>query len=149
VRSPAGKPSFAVGGPHFSVSHSGPHWACCFAGENVGLDIQERREVDAVRLAERFFTPAEAACCRRGGVEMFYRIWVRKEALVKYADCTLARLLGRAQVADESGVKDRVFWHGEVVALREFRLGETIIGAVAAKEIKQLCLREMSGRKQI
>jgi len=67
---------------HFSVSHSGTLWACLFAEEPVGLDVQEKKaDVSFKRLAPRWFHPDEAS--RVSCEEDFYRIWSRKEAFVK------------------------------------------------------------------
>ena len=94
---PQGKPYFAEG-PHFSISHTGRQgealWALAVSDDGpVGLDLQEMRPAEYVKLAERFFTPQEAEYIKRftdvpGGENSactaFYRIWCRKEAFVKY-----------------------------------------------------------------
>ena len=94
---PQGKPYFAEG-PHFSISHTGRQgealWALAVSDDGpVGLDLQEMRPAEYVKLAERFFTPQEAEYIKRftdapGGENSactaFYRIWCRKEAYVKY-----------------------------------------------------------------
>jgi len=52
----------------------------------VGLDIQEKRGVDFMKLAERFFLDEEIEYVRGNGADAFYDVWVRKEAAVKYFD---------------------------------------------------------------
>ena len=73
----------------FNVSHAHEIVALAFAaGRRVGIDVERiDRSVDALALAERFFTADEAAALRRldephRGVE-FLRHWTRKEAFVK------------------------------------------------------------------
>lgn len=77
----------------FSISHTGPLWACAFHRGPVGLDIQEhtrfRGEDWAAaderlgRLAVRFFHKKEAAYVG-GRHERFFQIWAAKESYVKY-----------------------------------------------------------------
>jgi 4'-phosphopantetheinyl transferase len=90
---PDGKPRLGgecgQGRIRFSVSHSGPVWACAVAlHREVGLDVEEvREERDADRLAERYFSPAETAAIRalpdRERRAAFHRGWTRKEAYLK------------------------------------------------------------------
>lgn len=79
---PGGKPYFEkLPQLRFSVSHTDGLWACAFAREAVGLDVQKRRACEAEKLAARFFHPAEAAYIRGGGD--FFAVWCAKESYVK------------------------------------------------------------------
>jgi 4'-phosphopantetheinyl transferase len=88
----------------FNLSHSGDAVLYALASEReVGVDIELiRPELAYSRLAERFFTPREAAAlevlpaARR--LEAFYVYWVLKEAVVKLAGDGLARLLKEVDV---------------------------------------------------
>lgn len=94
---PAGKPALA-GGPRFNLSHSGgqaalavlaeaPHGSC------LGLDIEAVRDL-AEPVAERFFAPAEvAALAAVPALQQaagFFRLWTRKEAVIKAMGSGLA-----------------------------------------------------------
>lgn len=74
---------------HTSMSHSGEMVAAAVSpGRPVGVDIQELVPgLDPVRLAARFFPPAEASYVAGGGPdeasERFAALWTRKEAVVK------------------------------------------------------------------
>jgi 4'-phosphopantetheinyl transferase len=85
-----GKPRLrgAGGDVRFSLSHSGDYVLIGIArGREVGVDIECRREVDALALARRFFARTESA--RLEGLDpgtrtaAFFRIWTRKESFVK------------------------------------------------------------------
>lgn len=90
-----GRPFFAAG-PEFSVSHSGEYWACAFADERVGLDIQLRRmKSSAERIARRFFHPLEVKWLEENGLERFFDVWSAKESYVK--------LTGRGFQGDTAG----------------------------------------------
>jgi len=85
-----GKPALErFSGLEFNVSHAHEVVALAFAvGRRVGIDVERiDRVVDALALAERFFTADEAVALRRLDephrcVE-FLRGWTRKEAFVK------------------------------------------------------------------
>lgn len=71
----------------FSLSHSG-HWVlCALSGTDAGCDIEEIQKAD-LKIAERFFTPAEALAIRSQEQEeqrsrLFYRYWTAKESFLK------------------------------------------------------------------
>lgn len=79
--------------PHpvrFNLSHSHGRMLVAVAqGQDVGVDLEQIRDkVEVVKLAERFYTPAEyqQVVSRTAGPEQarqFYRYWVAKEALLK------------------------------------------------------------------
>lgn len=79
---------------HLSISHSGDYWVCAFDSEEFGVDIQKhvlRREESRpeserrlIKMAHRFFHPAEAEFTEADGNSRFFRIWAAKESYVKY-----------------------------------------------------------------
>ena len=88
-----GKPALieetGVGGLSFNLSHS--HAMALYAvtrGREIGIDIERfRPDVEAERLAERFFSPREAAVLRTLPEQLrkegFFNCWTRKEAYIK------------------------------------------------------------------
>ena len=85
VLSKTGKPRFVTGAPHFSISHTKNHVFCCISSKNIGLDAEEQgRSIDP-RLAERYFSPGEAARCAaaENPGDALLRLWVLKEAEAK------------------------------------------------------------------
>ena len=100
VKGEYGKPYIAGHPIHFNISHSGRYVVLVTADCEVGVDIQERRTVNAVSLAKRFFTREEQAVitgctdaqdedamksadAASGARDWFYYIWCRKEAYGK------------------------------------------------------------------
>ena len=86
-----GKP-FIEGFSCFSISHTGSIWAVLIADRECGLDIQLGRKCSYRAIAERWFAPEDAAataadlCVKKGNddpVDVFFRIWARREALTK------------------------------------------------------------------
>jgi 4'-phosphopantetheinyl transferase len=89
---PKGKPDLApgsaVGGIRFNVAHAGGlALVAVTRGREVGVDLEQVRDVDVEGIAERFFSAREVAALRRLPpairAEAFFRCWTRKEAYVK------------------------------------------------------------------
>ena len=86
-----GKP-YIDGFDFFSISHTENVWAVVFCERECGLDIQLPRKCRALSIAEKFFHPDDAAAVAyaaaedpQKGNDMFFRLWARREALVKAA----------------------------------------------------------------
>lgn len=75
-----GKP-YIEGFSCFSVSHTGSIWAALFADRECGLDIQLGRKCDIMAISERFFAPQDKTGI--SSADDFFRVWTRREALVK------------------------------------------------------------------
>ena len=91
-----GKP-YIDGFDFFSVSHSENVWAVLFCESECGLDIQFPRNCRAVAIAERNYHPDDAAAVSAAsgedpqkGLDLFFRLWARREALVKAAGGSVA-----------------------------------------------------------
>lgn len=72
----------------FNVSHSHEMALLAFGRGRIGVDVERvRPELAAGRIAERFFSPREAAALRElppaEQPAAFFRCWTRKEAFVK------------------------------------------------------------------
>ena len=89
----------------FNVSHS--HGMALFALTGcceIGVDVERVRPFsDEMGLADRFFTPCEAAALRAldagGRRETFFRLWTRKEAYLKAHGLGLSYGLERVEVS--------------------------------------------------
>lgn len=80
-----GKPRFAGEGPHFSISHAGRAVLCALDDRALGVDVEPLAPVEPALWGA--LSPRERDyAARRSGREQsraFYRIWTRKESLVK------------------------------------------------------------------
>lgn len=87
---------------HFSLSHSGDWAVCLLSSSPVGVDVEQIRPVPELSLAERYFAPEEAAALRNlpepERLTAFFRLWTRKESLLK---CVGVGLSGLSSVSDE------------------------------------------------
>ncbi|WP_102225042.1 4'-phosphopantetheinyl transferase family protein [Acidimangrovimonas sediminis] len=147
---PQGKPSLP-GGPAFNLSHAGG-WAAlavCDADLPLGLDIEAHRAVEP-EVAERFFAPAEAAALRglRGPARetAFFRLWTRKEALVKAVGQGLSLPLDSFAVTVDAAARLLRLDHDDAAAwtLTDLAPGAGLQGALALRTAGRpvrLCLR--------
>lgn len=88
------KPYFISHGEiHFNISHSGDYVIVAVADIPVGIDIEEKQEREFDSIGRLVFTEAEREAFARTGDRMgeFFRIWVRKEAYIKWTGEGLSR----------------------------------------------------------
>ncbi len=158
-RTASGKPYFPdIPELHFSVSHTGEVWACAVDRQPIGFDIEktdrfsghpekdkpgkERKaeklqEEKAVRkkwdsLAKRFFTNEEYEFVQKNGSLAFLRLWVRKEAYLKYKGCGLSGGLDRIEMVS-GGIFVSAFsdcW------IQEINIGAGLISAYCSEKKK-------------
>jgi 4'-phosphopantetheinyl transferase len=106
-----GKPSLADG-PEFNLTHSGG-WAGLALSPDlpVGLDLEAWRPVER-DVAERFFSPRESAEMRklagRLWQQAFFRVWTRKEAVIKALGTGLFHDLASFDVTLAPGAAARI-----------------------------------------
>ena len=109
-----GKPYLQDYSFYFNLSHSGEYVFCAISDREVGVDIQQFRPVDVVRLTRRFFSKEEQKALERcldreEQRKLFYRLWTRKEAYGKLTGEGIAASMGRSVLpADELLALDRV-----------------------------------------
>ena len=129
-----GKPSIKRSGepsPSFSLSHTRGLVACAIAsGMQVGVDVERvERNIATTDLAERYFSPDEAAalrhCHENARTRRFAELWTLKEAYIKAIGLGLSQVLAEFSFElDEDGsigVKpppraDSGLWHFAVFA---------------------------------
>ena len=77
-----GKPHIA-GIPDYSISHSENTWAIIFSDAPCGLDIQYNKKAKLEKIAVKLYQEDEQESANRLGIDEFFRIWSRREALIK------------------------------------------------------------------
>lgn len=77
-----GKPHIA-GIPDYSISHSENTWAIIFSDAPCGLDIQYNKKAKLEKIAVKLYQEDEQESVNKLGMDEFFRIWSRREALIK------------------------------------------------------------------
>lgn len=80
-----GKPYFAEGDLHFSISHTKHHVFCVLRPHPVGIDAEEKDRSIDLRLADKILSPTEKAQYEKAPdkQEALLKFWVLKEAAGK------------------------------------------------------------------
>lgn len=96
-------------GLQFNVAHSGDMVAIGVSrGRRVGVDIEQIRETFPADVCTQFFTANETAALEkisgRDRAELFYRLWTRKEALLKATGLGLSGLPQSPDMLDTDNV---------------------------------------------
>lgn len=80
-----GKPYFAGGDWHFSISHTRKHAFCVLSRNNVAIDAEELDRKINLKLAEKILSPDEMARFQAASDQCraLLTFWVLKEAAVK------------------------------------------------------------------
>ena len=140
----AGKP-FLPGRVRFNLSHSGG-WAlvgvvrgALTAGADIeadiGVDIELLQPVpDAVALARKWFSSAEAAWIEKKPFPRFLRCWTLREAFLKALGVGLQVPLDSFAVSVSEGIKEFPFVTGHAAA-RHTRLAEGVIPGQAVMAV--------------
>ena len=82
-----GKPFFTLQPKiHYNISHSGKYVVCVLAGEEVGIDIQEHRELDYEKGLQKLVPVSLLHEILESDhiKEAFYNQWVLREAYMKW-----------------------------------------------------------------
>lgn len=84
-RTEAGKPYFADGAPHFSITHTNNHAFCCVSERNIGIDAEEVGRRSDLRLANKILSDGEKARFDAAAdkADALLRLWVLKESYAK------------------------------------------------------------------
>lgn len=85
VTASRGKPGFASGKWHFSISHTKKHAFCALSDKPLGIDAEEADRPIDLRLAEKILSPHEKARfdAARDKRTALLTFWVLKEAAAK------------------------------------------------------------------
>ncbi|MGI6257333.1 MAG: 4'-phosphopantetheinyl transferase family protein [Anaerovoracaceae bacterium] len=141
IRSESGKPVFDRGGIHFSVSHTENLWVCLMAHEPVGVDIQKnKKSAKWLKVSRRFFTQEETAFVEKDGEDAFWRIWVMKEAYIKYLGTTLAAGIGSYSMVSSGELRKEI----NGTTLQSIEIGQGIYGACAYAGREEICIRKLT-----
>jgi 4'-phosphopantetheinyl transferase len=87
LRSSDGKPYVKDAPIHFNISHSGDYVVCAFSEQEIGIDIEQIKEVD-LKIAERYFCSSECddlfAQNANRRLDYFFSLWTLKESYMKW-----------------------------------------------------------------
>lgn len=140
-RDQKGKPYFQ-GDPwkqiEFSMSHSDGFWACVMGRCPLGIDIQKKRPCRYEDIAKKHFWEAEVSYVCQQGLDGFYEIWTRREALAKYTGLGFFGMFeNRPSLVTEDGkLKEIVMWNQKYIRFEKLDMEDDFEGAWCREEEK-------------
>ena len=116
-----GKPR-AESGVCFNLSHSGD-WVMLAVGEKeIGCDIEQLRQTDALRMGRVVYTDAELELLRgsRDRLGCFYALWTKKEALLKCMGKGFHRAAKTVEVTGDRFTEDSDIYYFKTMAFSDY-----------------------------
>ncbi len=98
LRTDKGKPYFYKNPFYFSVSHSKNLFAVAFSKKPLGIDLQDHRNCNQNKIANRYFHKDELLSFKNG--EDFFKIWTAKESHVKFLGTGIDKNFSKFSVFD-------------------------------------------------
>ncbi|MDA2234204.1 4'-phosphopantetheinyl transferase superfamily protein [Bacillus cereus] len=93
---------------HFNLSHSGEWVVCTTANFNVGIDIEKISEIEALKLANEFFSEEEfydiSNINSDEQINCFFDLWTLKESYIKTIGKGLYTPLNSFSIKKESRI---------------------------------------------
>lgn len=121
---PHGKPYIPGDSFHFNLSHSGDYALCVYDDAPVGCDVQILKQTLPKGL-ERILSPEERAFFfefdENRRITTFFRIWSRKESLLKQEGSGLQISLSDISVIKNGIFMDELLFHGKHIFFREYQ----------------------------
>ena len=136
---------------HFSLSHSGEYAVCAYGDRPLGIDFQKIRDTIPKHIKkilskseEMFLNSLEPY----QKIEAFYRIWARKESLIKWDGRGLKIPLYTISVIEDSTFKGKVYFENKTVYLKEmdFLMPDYAVSICTENEIDHLEIMEVTSK---
>lgn len=120
-----GKPFLPESGFYFNLSHSGSIALCAFSKTDLGADIQQIKET-VPQKTTKILSPQEKEFLQgkegRAQTEAFYRIWARKESLMKWDGRGLLLPMQSFSVVQDGIFIESMIFEKKEIFFHEYRL---------------------------
>ena len=107
----------------FSLSHSGTYALCAYSDKNIGADLQQIKEKIPEKTKKILSKDEEvflAESAEQERTQLFYRLWARKESLIKWDGRGLRLPLQEISFVKNKTLTDTLEWEGETLYFREY-----------------------------
>jgi 4'-phosphopantetheinyl transferase len=137
-----GKPYLPDCSIAFNISHAGNCVVCVLSTESqaIGIDVEAINDLD-IHDFKSIWTAQEWQDISNGGIEVFYRYWTSKEAIIKADGRGLSMPLDQIEVRQHSGhFQDQVYYLNDVSLHPQYIV--RIASLTALEEIKLLPVKD-------
>lgn len=107
----------------FSLSHSGTYALCAYSDRNIGADLQQIKEKIPEKTKKILSKDEEIFLVKFAAQErtqLFYRLWARKESLIKWDGRGLRLPLQEISFVKNGALTDTLEWEGKTLYFREY-----------------------------
>lgn len=114
---------FLENGPFFNISHSGKMVVVGFSSTlEVGLDIEEIKDIDTIALSTSFHKDELLFLEKKDfDLDNFYKIWTRKEALLKALGIGLLEGINQISVLEDEIVYKNKWYMHEIQLVKNYK----------------------------
>lgn len=120
----------------FSLAHSGDLLVLAFARDLVGIDLEKKRSVKAMAIAQKFFFPHEIKFLQSSPEKHFFYLWTAKEASLKADGCGITEGLRQAITVIEENIVTGVYLQKRLITITPWSLDAPLedhfIGSIAS-----------------
>ena len=118
-----GKPFLPGVDFHFSISHSGEYVLCAVSDVQIGADLQKVKD-KIPNHTKKIFSPAEAEYFSvledKEKTELFYRLWAKKESILKWDGRGLRLPLSEISLINEGYPCHDILHEGKKLHFHEY-----------------------------
>lgn len=118
-----GKPFFPNANFHFSLSHSGEYALCAVSDVPIGVDLQKIKEkipANTKKILSKEEEQYLQRCANAQKIELFYRLWARKESLIKWDGRGLRLPLSEISFVQNGALQEELLFEGKKVFFQEY-----------------------------
>lgn len=127
-------------GIQFNLSHSGDKVVLAFRfnaqAATIGIDVEQvNRRYDYTSVIKDFFSPQEQQHIRKDpSLELFFKYWTRKEALIKALGGDLSIEMRNLNVSNSTNIcKSEHYEPGQIFYLQTFKVDHNYMVSLAIK----------------
>ncbi|NFA43456.1 4'-phosphopantetheinyl transferase superfamily protein [Clostridium botulinum] len=123
---------------NFNISHSGDFIICAVDNKPIGIDIEEKKNIDYKKIARKFFTVSEFSYIVNQNLDFqlskFYEIWTLKESYIKCCGKGLSIPLNSFSVDIDQSNNIKVIANNEYMeyTLKNFNIGSSYKMAICS-----------------
>lgn len=120
---PLGKPYLEGVDFQFSLSHSGCYALCAYSNKTIGADLQQIKE-KMPEKTQKILSKEETLFLEQYTEEerrtLFYRLWARKESLIKWDGRGLRLPLAQLSFVQNGALTDTLAWEEKPLYFQEY-----------------------------
>jgi 4'-phosphopantetheinyl transferase len=137
LRNSYGKPYVKNVDLSFNISHSGNKVVCAFGKDEVGVDVEEIREINYLEFASVFSDNEVEQIIEKGQLK-FFELWTKKEALSKGVGKGFSISFSEMIIHEKFAIYDNYKWF---IDGKEYKGSYySVASSYPFKEIKHICV---------